>query len=164
MEVIESTSSTHTLDLPTFLGWQYASLIMLKYLAKLIFRCSGNEYCGYTTPRLSMTSWTRNFPYNSLTSQLATLAIYKNPHQIPKSKAQIYKNLLKFDTHMKMQYKLQNTKRIGWTKLYTQSTYIHVMDATYTSLITRLQSQSNESTMTMDSTTNRPFVIILTFS
>jgi hypothetical protein len=164
MEVIESTSSTHTLELPTFLGWQYASLVMLKYLAKFTFWSSCNEYCGYTTPRSSMTSWTRNFPYNSLTSQLTTLAIYKNPHQIPKSKAQIYKNLLKFDTHMKMQNKLQKYKKLGWTKLYTQSTLIHVMDVTHTHLITRLQSQSNEPTMTKDSITNKPLVVILTFS
>jgi hypothetical protein len=136
---------------------------MLKYLAKLTFRSSCNEYCGYTTPRLSMTSWTRNFPYNFLTSPLTTLATYKNPNQNPKSKAQIYKNLLKFDTNMKMQYKLQNYKKLGWTKLYTQSTYIHVMDATYTSLITRLQSQSNEPTMIKDSIINKPFVVILTF-
>ncbi len=135
MEIIESTSSAHTLALPTFFRWQYASVIMLKYLAKLTFRSSCNEYCEYTTPRLSMTSWTRSFPYNSLTSQLTTLTIYKNPHQIPKSKAQIYKNLLKFEIHMKMQYNLEKYKRLRWTKLYTQfylhscyGCYIHILN------------------------------------
>jgi hypothetical protein len=43
--------------LPIFLGWQCASLIMCKRLEKLTSSSSCNQYCGYTTLKLSITPW-----------------------------------------------------------------------------------------------------------
>jgi hypothetical protein len=54
----KSTLGTHISKLPTFLGWKYASLITYKCLTKLAFASSYIQYCGYTTPMLSIISIT----------------------------------------------------------------------------------------------------------
>jgi hypothetical protein len=70
-EDVNRTSRTHA-SLPTnFLGLQNATLITSKCLLKFSFASDYSQHCGYTTPKLSMTSWIGNLPCNYITRQLA---------------------------------------------------------------------------------------------
>jgi len=55
-ENVDNISRTHTSLLASFLGLQNATLITSKCLLKLSFALDYSQYCGYTTPKLSMTS------------------------------------------------------------------------------------------------------------
>jgi hypothetical protein len=55
-EDADRTSGTHTSLPASFLGLQNAVLITSKCLLKLSFASDYSQYCGYTTPKLSMTS------------------------------------------------------------------------------------------------------------
>jgi hypothetical protein len=54
-EDADRTSRTHTLLSGNFLGLQNAALITFKCLLKLSYALDYSQYCGYTTPKLSMT-------------------------------------------------------------------------------------------------------------
>lgn len=58
-EAIDRASSTQTPLLPNLLGWEKVVLIISKYLWKHFFASNYNQYCGYTTPKSSMTPWVR---------------------------------------------------------------------------------------------------------
>jgi hypothetical protein len=55
-EDVDRTLGTHTSLLASFLGLQNAILITSKRLLNLSFASDYSQYCGYTTPELSMTS------------------------------------------------------------------------------------------------------------
>jgi hypothetical protein len=85
-------SRTHTSLSTSFLGFQNATLITSKCLLKFSFASDYIQYYGYTTSKLSMTSWIRNLPYNfiarqstTLTTQITTtsMQIRLPPFQIP---------------------------------------------------------------------------------
>ncbi len=125
-EDVNRTSGTHT-SLPTsFLGLQNATLITSKCLLKFSFASNYSQYCGYTTPKLSMTSWIGNLPCNSitrlsttLTTQITTtsMQIRLPPFQIPNKQ-----NVKKFKVRVK--FKLSH------------STSTRMMVVAYTSLVT----------------------------
>ncbi len=71
-EVVERTSSTHASLLPNFLGDKKVAVIISKCLQILFSTSHCNQYCGYTTPKLSLTLWTRNLAWNFATRQSTT--------------------------------------------------------------------------------------------
>jgi hypothetical protein len=72
-EVVNNISRTHTSLLPNFLGWQKATLIPSKCLLKISFALNYSQYCGYITPKLSMTPWIGNLPCKSSTRHLVII-------------------------------------------------------------------------------------------
>jgi hypothetical protein len=73
----KSILGTHRSKLPTFLGWKYVYLITHKCLEKLVSTSNYSQYCGYTTPMLSIIPWIGNLPSRSFTRQSTTSAIHK---------------------------------------------------------------------------------------
>ncbi len=140
-------SRTHTSLSTSFLGFQNATLITSKCLLKFSFASDYIQYYGYTTSKLSMTSWIRNLPYNfiarqstTLTTQITTtsMQIRLPPFQIPNKQ-----NEKKFKVKVNVNVKLSH------------STSTRMMVVTYTSLVT------SKTTLVCKSKMNSPNVLLI---
>jgi hypothetical protein len=68
-EDVDITSRTHTSLSVNFFGLQNVAFITSKCLLEFSSTSDYSQYCGYTTPKLSMTSRARNPPCNSIARQ-----------------------------------------------------------------------------------------------
>jgi len=77
MEAIEKTLGTHASMLFNYLEVAKGCFITFKCLQKLYSTLDCNQYCGYTTPKLSIMPWVGHLPCNfNVTRQSITLTTH----------------------------------------------------------------------------------------